>query len=171
MSGLRYGTDEPNGDAPPAGDDDKLAGLDDYLRECVRIDPLRIQDEFVRIPADLAYWNARYADAQRAFLMAKIDLDVIKAKLGPLTRRAIADKGGKATEDLIKNMVESHADVIDAREQLAVTEVEKSRLYGCLDAIRSKKEMLISLGAHMRAEMEGDPSLRQQARHAHGTDD
>ena len=34
------------------------------------------------------------------------------------------------------------------------------KLQGVLDAVRTKKDMLVSLGASMRAEMQGDPSIR-----------
>ncbi len=146
--------------------EDPSENLEDYLRKSVKIDPLDIKGEFIRIPADLAFWNGRYADALREFLMAKADLEILKAQLMPLVRQALLDKGAKVTESIIESAVDGDAQVVEARDRLVNAEVEKARLYGTLDAIRSKKEMLISLGAHLRAELEGDPSLRDQHRHA-----
>jgi hypothetical protein len=140
------------------------ARLDEYLRECVRIDPLDIQAEFIRVPGDLAYWNDRYADALREFLISEADFKILKAQLEPLTRQALLDAGGKTTEAQVKAAIDSDDQVLEAQRRCVEAEVEKNRLYGALDAIRSKKEMLISLGAHLRAEMGGDPVLRDQMR-------
>ncbi len=138
--------------------------LEEYLRECVKIEPLAIQEEFVRIPADLAYWNARYALALREHLTAKIDLDVTRAKLQPIVRLAIQEAGGKVTESQVDAAIESHDSYVDARRRVADAEVAKNELFGSLDAIRAKKDMLMSLGAHLRVEMEGDPVMREHVR-------
>lgn len=142
--------------------DAAIATIDDeYLRECVRINPEDIQGEYLRIPADLAYWNAQYAAALRDFLTAEIDVKVTKGRAYAAVREAIVMKGGKPTEEQTKALVESNEDYIAQQYAAVDAEVRKNELYGKLDSIRSKKEMLISLGAHLRAEMEGDPSLRE----------
>jgi hypothetical protein len=149
---------------PVAAELDPTEQLDEYLRKCVRIDPLDIQTEFIRIPGDLAYWNDRYAEALREHLTSKTDLEVLKAQLQPLVRQALLDAGGKVTEAQVAAAIETHDEVIEAKHRCITAEVEKNRLFGSLDAIRSKKEMLVSLGAHLRAEMGGDPALRDQVR-------
>lgn len=144
---------------------ERIAELEDYLRECVGIDPLQINEEFIRIPGDLAYWNAKYARALRKYLTLKVDLDIQRARLEPMLRKVIIDGGGKPTVDQVKAQIEQHDDIISLRYQLVDAEVEKNEVFGSLDAIRSKKEMLVSLGAHLRAEMGGDPLIRDQQRH------
>ncbi len=164
-SKLRHGL---NNDAEPATPTEasmrgeRLLELEDYLRECVGIDPLQLNDEFIRIPGDLAYWNARYARALRTFLMAKVDKDITRGRLEPILRAAIINAGGKPTEKQIDGLIDSNQSYIDICHALVDAEVEKNECYGALDAIRAKKEMLISLGAHLRAEMEHDPLLRDQ---------
>lgn len=138
--------------------------MDAYLKQCVGINPEDIQEEFVRIPSDLAYWNARYARALREHLLAKVDRDVLKAQLDPLIRRELMEAGAKLTEALVKSTIESDDRLIEAERRCVEAEVQKNEVYGYLDAIRSKKEMLISLGAHLRAEMEGDPLIREEAK-------
>lgn len=144
--------------------DEKLAELDDeYLRECVLILPEDISTQFEEIPGQLAYWNAQYAKALRAHLNAEIDEKVTRARVYLASKEAIIAKGGKPTEDHLKAVVDSNEDYMTARYAAADAEAVKNDLYGKLDAIRSKKEMLISLGAHLRAEMGGDPLIREQA--------
>ncbi len=143
---------------------DPAGEMDAYLKQCVGINPEDIQAEFVRIPGDLAYWNTQYANALREHLLSKLDFDVLKANLDPMVRQALLEAGAKITEATVSSAIESHEQLIDARRACIEAEVAKNERFGCLDAIRAKKEMLISLGAHLRAEMEGDPNIREQAR-------
>ena len=143
---------------------DPTEEMDAYLRQCVKINPEDMQEEFVRIPADLAYWNAKYAQALREHLLSKLDRDVLKANLEPMMRQELAAAGAKITEAVVKAAIESNEAMVEAERRVLEAEVAKNEVFGYLDAIRSKKEMLISLGAHLRAEMEGDPLIREQAR-------
>lgn len=138
--------------------------LDSYLRQCVKINPEDIQGEFVRIPADLAYWNSQYAAAMRRHLFSKIDTKVLRARLEPEIRAALIAAGAKLTESMVKAAIDSDERVVEAERMEAEAEVAKNECFGYLDSIRSKKDMLISLGAQLRAEMEGDPLIREQAR-------
>jgi hypothetical protein len=162
--------------------------IDDYLKDCTRIEPTALEEEFVRLPSDLAYWNERYSRAFKAFLCAKIDFERAEARAHIECRETLMieavgkaaevtvstteePKGKKApvvkvkapTVDDINAATMEHPDLVKAREALLNAEVEKVRLFGVLDAVRAKREMIVSLGAHIRAEMQGDPSLREQS--------
>lgn len=164
--GLRHGGDEPaEKKAKEVAPTDEM---DAYLRECLHINPEDIQAEFVRIPGDLAYWNSRFASAMRAHLHSKLDEKVLKANLEPAVRVALQAAGAKITEGMVTAGIESDDSYIEAQRRTIDCEVEKNECYGRLDAIRSKKEMLISLGAHLRLEMASDPLIREQMRGAHG---
>ncbi len=143
----------------------KIEELDDeYLKQCVRINAEDMSTEFEEIPGELAYWNAQYARALQAHLTAEIDVKVTKARVyNALVEAAIASGGKKPTEDYLKSQVDANEDYVEIQYTAAAAEAKKNELYGKLDAIRSKKEMLISLGAHLRAEMGGDPHIREQA--------
>ena len=68
---------------------------------------------------------------------------------------------GKATEKLIEAKAMCNPEWQKAHIALVEIEAEKTRVRGICDSIAAKKEMLISLGAHIRSEMEGDPMLRR----------
>lgn len=136
---------------------------DAYLKECTDIVPEAIHEEYVRLPADLAYWNAQYAAAQKAHLSAKVEFDILERELYPVIRAQL-EQGGKVTEKMVDSALAQSEAWQDAKRLVASTEAEKLRLYGVLDAVRSKRDMLISLGAHLRSEMEGDPRLREESR-------
>ena len=100
----------------------------------------------------------------RRHLLAKIDEKVLKANLEPLVRQALAEEGGKVTEAMVEAAINSNEQYIAAQRDTVEAEVAKHECYGYLDSIRSKKDMIVSLGAHLRVEMEGDPLVREQAR-------
>ena len=68
---------------------------DEYLAECVVINDFALDEEFIRMPADMAYWNARYADALRNYLLAKLDHERNAARLHLRTKAANAAGGGR----------------------------------------------------------------------------
>lgn len=166
--------------------------VDDYLYSTVNLEPLAIEEEFVRLPADLAYWNMRYAKALEALLRAKRDRDLLERRHYMEGREILMGKareaadtaaseaadmveGGKKKASVkvsvkaptvgdIESYATTHPEVLAAREAEIVAEVEKVKLQGIVDAVRAKKDMLIQVGARQRTEMESDPSLREQAR-------
>lgn len=133
-----------------------------YLRDCTTIAPEVLEEEFVRTPADVAYWNAQYADALEAHLRAKAHVDAEWARLYLLEKARAAAGGEKTTEALLKASVEVTAEYREALEKAIIAEAEKARAAGRVDAVRTKKDMLQSLGAKLRAEMESDPMVRRE---------
>lgn len=142
--------------------EDRLKELDPYLLDSVRIIPELISDEYVRVPSDLAYWNARYAQAAEDFARAKHTLDLLRARLVKLIREEFASLGLKPNESQVDAAIEAHPDCIASRENVTSTERTKLEMYGNVDAVRTKRDMLVSLGAHLRAEMEHDPVIRER---------
>jgi hypothetical protein len=135
--------------------------VDEYLYESVRIEPLALEEEFVRMSADLAYWNQRYAAAVREHLTSKIAIERTASHLRIIHReRLTAENPKPPTESMVEAAVNTDEQMDKARAALIDAEVEKVRLAGVLDAVRTKRDMLVSLGAHVRAEMQADPSIR-----------
>jgi hypothetical protein len=145
--------------------EEKLATLDDdYLRQCVRITPEAMSQEYMQLPGVLAYWNAQYARTNRAYLDAKLDVAVTRARLQPLVRDALLRAGAKVTESQVEAAIDSNEDMIDAIRRMNAADALKHEAFGIVDTIRAKREMLISLGAHVRAEMAHDPVVREYAK-------
>jgi hypothetical protein len=132
----------------------------------VAIDPLALTDEFTKIPSHLARYNELYADALRLHLSAKVKVDRAYAASYIRCRAEAEETGAKTTEGMIKSMVDNDPTYHAAQDHSVVCEAEKARLWGVLDALRAKRDALISLGAHLRAEMAGSPSIRGEARGA-----
>jgi hypothetical protein len=81
-----------------------------------------------------------------------------------IIREELLAKGDKATEKTVEASVECDAEYQEVRYRYVEAEAEKVRLAGIMEAMKSKKEMLISLGANLRVEMGSDPMIRSQQR-------
>jgi hypothetical protein len=138
--------------------------IDQYLKRAVQIEPMALEEEFVRLPADIAYWNERHSHALREYLAAKIDREQIFGRLltNPEFHATLQILIGKRpTVEQLKGAISCHDDYAAARLHENEADVERQRLRGCIDALAAKRDMIVSLGAHIRLEMMHDPIVRR----------
>lgn len=128
------------------------------VREVVSIEPMLLQEEFVRMPSDLARYNHLYAQALRVHLLAKREVDRAWAR-AYLEER---EQGEKQSEATLKAKVEISDEYQQARYHAVLAEVKLKEIGGVCEALRTKKDALISIGAHIRAELGGSPRVREQ---------
>lgn len=140
--------------------------VEQQLHDAVTIDPLRLSDEYTCVAAHLAYWNERFREANEAYLETKYDLKRTTAHAYLFYRAELEEGGEKFTDSRLSALVEVDSKVITAGDKHLRAEIVKGRISGILDAVRAKKEMLISLGAHVRAELGGDPAMRRMHQEA-----
>ena len=131
-------------------------------QRATRIEPLAIQEEYIGLPGHLAYWNNRYAAALEAALRAEHERKMAESRVLLELRAAAKVEGTKPTVDEIEARVALSQDVRSALLDEIAAQAEKARVQGVVEAIRAKREMLVSLGAHLREEMRGDPSIRSE---------
>lgn len=128
-----------------------------YQRECVSIRIEAMSDECVRLPSDMAFWAERYAAALERTLTADSATKTAYARAYEALLMS-EDRSGKPMPDskaqqLAKRDRDYSLAIMDEAEALA----EKARIWGVLEAIRAKRDMLIELGATRRREMEMHP--------------
>ena len=130
----------------------------------VAINPVDIQSEFIRVAADLARWNEKFADATRVFRLAEYRLDTIEAHVYLHVRQIAEADGDRISEGTIRARINIDGRVKEGKETLIEAEAELLSIKGTVQALITKRDMLISLGAHLREEMKGDPSIRSNQR-------
>lgn len=135
--------------------------FDDYLVESVTIDEHAIQDEYCRVAADLAYWGRAHAEAEGAYILAKAKLKRAEAQAHVMVREMMASAGKKPTDKAVEANVELQPGVEKAHAEFAHAAVRRKETSAYMEAISTKRDMLISLGATQRKEMDGDPSIRE----------
>lgn len=135
--------------------------IDDYLKQCIELEPEVITEEMSRISADYAYWNEKYAMANRVQLEAEFHEKKTKAQL--YLKHREPETGKKApTVDAIDAMVTVDPLFEEAHMKLIAAQAEASYLKGVLETLRTKREMLISVGAHKRQEEKGDVRMMEK---------
>lgn len=150
---------------------DQMSEIEADLVRAVSIDPQTIQDEYVHLPADIALYNERLARSTRLYLFAEIERKAVHGKV--YLRRAEElitiepdPKGNPKKKwpsvDRIEAAVNSDPEYINAREEEAMYDAERLRFRGIVDSLSAKRDMLVSLGAHLRLEMANDPVIRER---------
>ncbi len=139
--------------------------LAEELLDAVRIEPTVIEEEFIRLPGDMAYWNERFAMATHDYLDAKATREKLWGEL--LNDSAIFDAlakrlGKKPSVDQLKGEIETLDQYVGARQLENTAKADVARTRGNVDCVIAKKEMLISLGAHIRAELNRDAMIREK---------
>jgi hypothetical protein len=130
--------------------------LEQEDRDAVAINPGMLRDEFVAFPGVLSDYGDRYAEAISEAAAKSEQLEDVEAEVY-LELRA---EGGH-TEATIKAKIRRDTRVRMARELWLAAEARKSRMrHKVMDPLYAKKEMLISIGAHQRAELNGDPMVK-----------
>lgn len=132
------------------------------VSEALDIDEFTLKAEFIRLPADMGYWNARYAEALRLHLRMKHACEMCWAGLDLEYREKQLEVGAKKlTEKGLESSIESDARYIEAKSAEVEAESERWRMRGIVDSLSAKRDMLMSLGAYVRQEMQ-DPLIRDQ---------
>lgn len=136
---------------------------EDYLKESVDILPEAIREEFVRLPADLAYWGAKYADSVRTYLLKEQAVKECRARNRLGLREQLTAAGKKHTEGDLDAWVEQTPEYQQCKLEEIEAEAAKLAAKVKMDAVMAKRDMVMSLGAHIRAEM-GPTQLRDYNR-------
>ena len=135
--------------------------VDDYLFSCVTLDQTVITSEMSRVSADFAYFANKYAKSHREWLRAKILDKRTRAQVYAEKRDLLQRTLGKATVSDIDAAVLLEEEVQKSEAHVIETEYIREDLKGTLQAVRAKRDMLVTLGAHMREEMKGNPSINK----------
>lgn len=132
---------------------------DNYARECVKLEPTALEEEFVRYTADFAFWGSKFASAKQEESLAKLARDTTAADLDVGAREALAgDK--KPTEAMISAWVAKHPAMQQAEKDVIAATYHVDRTRAIWEALRAKRDMLVGLGAQQRAEMQHEPTVK-----------
>lgn len=136
--------------------------LELYRQACVRIVPEAIQEEYVRTPSDVSYWSEQHALVYREWQLAKFTREQEWGAAVTRARAELASFGGKATVDAVEAEAINDRKFVKAKRDELTLEGEKVRLAGMMEALRTKRDMLVSLGAHLRTEMEQNILIKER---------
>ncbi len=174
-------------DAPAGGYDPSAEMLDQEadIRERLRMDPAAVQEEFMRLPGDLAYVAARHARALGEHLRAKArakrlwglirmqareelesrnaDAQVAEDRVAEIARRKPKDVSLRVTEAMVEELALQSTLWQEVEQAELAADVAREQARGDLLAMSAKRDMLIQLGSTLRAELQADPVVRERA--------
>ena len=125
--------------------------LPQSIQDAVSIDESQLSIEFANFSATYMFWLWNRAEMQTAVNLWSTKLDTEKAQAREVLKKEAEDLSLKMTVDDLKEKIRLQPGVVHAQTQLNFAEAEEKRLAAVCEALRSKKDMLVSLGAHQRA--------------------
>lgn len=125
--------------------------------ELCKIDPERLDEEFIEFPSVFVFWNSIYSLYQKKLAMLEFKLSKIEAKLDSNYRSSLDEKERKMLKEReVKDYVlnnEVYQTVME--EYLEVEGICKS-LRALLEGLEKKGQMLIQIGSKRKLEMKLD---------------
>lgn len=131
------------------------------FRESLDVSPENIQSEYTRIMNEFGYYLSVATEAHRDYLMAKASLENFRAKLFASTKRKLEDDGEKSGDKLVEQMVRADSRLEAKVQDVIEAQISREQTHNACTILSTKRDMLISLGAHVRTEMGGIPTLRE----------
>lgn len=140
----------------------RIADEELKLRERLKIEPLALEEEFVRCPSDISYQSAKYARALGEYLRCRSAQKRMRGLLLLKAYQQLRDTGGKPTESQVAAMVDQDPRWLRMRHAEDNADALREKAKGDMQAVLAKKDMLVQMGATARAEMERDPAIRDR---------
>lgn len=129
-------------------------------RRVWNIDSTQIEEEFIRLPGDLASLSELHVEAAESAEYADLALEILEARATAEIREHAKLMGDNATVNFLSSKLKLRPDWQSAKRESIARRAEEARAKAMVNAVIAKREMLISLGAHIRAQLMGDPTTR-----------
>lgn len=135
--------------------------VEDFLIESLEVNPQKLQDHYTTIASQFAYWSHQHAIADQNVKLSKMEEQRTGAVLAITVRQRMLDANLKPTESQVAAKVAIDDEMVEVQRDRIEAEFQEKRLKGVVAALAIKNQSLMSLGAHVRKEMDGDPLVRQ----------
>ena len=130
----------------------ELNGKKQKLSDFTAVDENMLSQEFSQQASKMAYIGHMMVEAEMAHNERKTEREILEAEIDADSRAVLEEDGVKYTEAKIRGMVVVDEERIKAVNDEADAYEAYKKLKVLADAMRIKGDMLISLGALVRAE-------------------
>jgi hypothetical protein len=121
----------------------------DWRKDC-DISYENLEDDLETVPSILAFWSAVLAEARKKLRTLELKVDIKKAKI---MRRIKPPEGVKLTVADKESIIMVDAEYGELLARKIELEATVSKLFGIVDAIKTKADNLRSLAGFKRAEL------------------
>lgn len=122
--------------------------------KALEIEEARIREHYAEIPAQIAFQGNCCAMLGREASKRQYVYKQQRALLKERLRADASVKGERVTESRLDAMVEADYDILNWYNSYIEAQEEYDFAKAHLDGLRTKRDMLINLGAHLRTEMQ-----------------
>ena len=132
------------------------------FKELGKIDKENLDLEFTKFTADYSYYSYQFSIIYTEELKAKARLERIEFLLYKKYRKELGKADKKFTEKLIESSIRTDNNYILAEEEWLKCRERLVYYSNLLKVLDKKKDMLISLGAQMRAELSAKLTISEK---------
>jgi len=125
----------------------------DSASDVTAVDLPSLQENFLRLPTEVAHWAEKLAVASKEYTLAKARAEMQEARLIERTRIELQKTNPKVSQSAAERRAKGLARWLEIKAEVAEAEGAKVYARGIMDALQSKQSALISVGASMRAEL------------------
>jgi len=109
----------------------------------ISVDRNKLDEQLESIPSDMLVWSRQASAQVEALQRAENQLKLVEAKLSIAIRQNPVDYGfPKVTEDLVKSLIVTQPEYIDAQEAVTKTKSELTATRSVVDALEIKRSSL-----------------------------
>jgi len=130
------------------------------LNDDAGIDQNNLNEGLIQQPAILARWLELHVDAQEILRRSKMRRAIIEAQVFTKIKRVAFKNGEKITETAAKEKVKLEEEWQTAQSDYIGVHKDVDYLAAGLEMLRQKKDMLMSLGANLRAGLDAEPCIK-----------
>lgn len=136
--------------------------ISEQVQDDLRVDPDDLNMEFLKQPGLTHHYGTMEVLAEDRFEEAKIEHDVLVAKITEEKRRTYELSGQRIAKATLDGIVSMDPRVRDSSKNLKEARKAKKLAKVAMKAIDHRMSVLISLGANQRAQMQSEPSIRDE---------
>jgi len=123
----------------------------------LRIEEANVRQHYLDLPGEVAFWASRAANEANQSMRANYAYKRGRANASEQYRAQAAAVGEKMTESRLSVLVDADGTEASLYDEYLQVEAQHAKSKALLEGMRSKRDMLISLGAHIRQEMQTMP--------------
>ncbi len=121
-----------------------------------------LSEEMAKQPMLYAWWSRLASFARDRREKIERELKHLEHEVSLETRDIVAKQQVKATEGMIVSLMNSHDGIMAKRLEIEEARKHERHLGAVRMALEQRKDMLISIGAQLRAEMSADVRIKEE---------
>lgn len=132
------------------------------LKEDLAIRIENLNEDIARQPGLFSYYHEQFRQAEEAYKHAKLRAEIYEAALDRQVRDQALARSEKITETIVEKRIRAVPGWFEHQKEVIQADAAVNQLKGVVEALRQKKDMLVTVAANARAEMQQGFAIKAQ---------